>query len=97
MEFSICLLTQLRPVLNMLFNRRSSDVIDQQMALKPEFIYNMIYSSTKRGFGHLFIITIQYLTNTDVLGQLAHFCILQQRFEVEILRGYYLEVVVHLY
>ena len=46
---------------------------DQQKALKCDFIYNVICSSRKKGFRHLFIFTIKYLTNTDVPARLAHF------------------------
>ena len=47
--------------------------IDQQKALKRDFIYNMIYSSRKKGFRHLFIFIIKYFTNTDVPTRLADF------------------------
>ena len=52
--------------------RNTSTCIDQQKALKRDFIYNMIYCSRKKGLRHLFACAIKYLTNTDVPARLAH-------------------------
>ena len=67
-------------------------ITDQQKALKRDFIYNMLYSSRKKGLRHLFIFTINDLTQIFQPDWL-NFCVLQQYFEVKrqrrsLLRGH---------
>ena len=40
--------------------------------VQRDFIYDMINSSRKKGYRHLFILTIKYLTNTDIPARLSH-------------------------
>ena len=56
-------------------------------ALKRDFIYNMIYSSRKKGLRRYKIFDKH---------RLAQFSVLHQYFVVERHKGHYLEVVVHL-
>ena len=64
------------PCLSVLFQLRETGkppdmtdklmTIDQQRALKRDFVFNMIYSSREKCVRHLFIFTINYLTNTYI-------------------------------
>ena len=47
--------------------------IDKLNGLKRDSIYNMIWCSRKKGFRHLFTLSIKALTYTDVPAGLAHF------------------------